>query len=165
MSPTPCALPLESCSMTTINALSLPLLPSTFNTAAVGNQTALKQIDLICNTVVTSSQGPCTSALVTTAGLLSLAHDVCLLLCWSLQWFIIKSEGDWEWEGEREGKKRVKKKGCRLSHWHLWLTRSNQLISVLIKLMACGAALCLAQSELWAAEGPPGAGPRPSLVI
>lgn len=55
-----------------------------FNTTAVENQTALKQIDVLFNIVVTSSQGPHTSALVTTAGLLSLAQRW-LPLCWSLQ--------------------------------------------------------------------------------
>lgn len=48
-----------------------------FNTTAVENQTALKQIDVLFNIVVTSSQGPHASALVTTAGLLSLAGDGC----------------------------------------------------------------------------------------
>lgn len=48
------------------------------------NQTALKQIDVLFNIVVTSSQGPHASALVTTAGLLSLAQRW-LPLCWSLQ--------------------------------------------------------------------------------
>lgn len=58
--------------------------PSSFNTTAVENQTALKQIDVLFNIVVTSSQGPRASASVTTAGLLSLARRW-LPLCWSLQ--------------------------------------------------------------------------------
>lgn len=66
------------------DAPSPPSLPFAFNAAAVGNQTALKQIDVLFNIVVTSSQGPRASALVTTAGLLSLAPQW-LTLCWSLQ--------------------------------------------------------------------------------
>lgn len=58
--------------------------PLSFNTTAAENQTALKQIDVLFNIVVTSSQGPHASALVTTAGLLSLAQRW-LPLCWSLQ--------------------------------------------------------------------------------
>lgn len=78
-----------------------------FNTTAVENQTALKQIDVVFNTVVTSSQGPRASALVTTAGLLSLAQRL-LPLCWSLQWFITKREGDGR--AGREGKQERRKK-------------------------------------------------------
>lgn len=66
----PLALPLESCSVMPICAppphLLIPLHSK--------NQTALKQIDVLFNIVVTSSQGPHTSASVTTAGLLSLAQ-------------------------------------------------------------------------------------------
>lgn len=132
--------------------------PLSFNTTAVENQTALKQIDVLFNIVVTSSQGPHASALVTTAGLLSLAQRW-LPLCWSLQWFITKKRGRlWEWkERERKGERQKEKTpGSWLSHWHLWLTRSNQLISILIKLIACGAALYLAWRELWARLGAPG---------
>lgn len=83
--------PSTPCSATGIlfddaDVLTLPSFaphPS-FNTTAVENQTALKQIDVLFNIVVTSSQGPHTSALVTTAGLLSLAQRW-LPLCWSLQ--------------------------------------------------------------------------------
>lgn len=71
--PAPLSLPLESCSMTPTRMPS-PLYPLSFNTTAVENQTALKQIDVLFNIVVTSSQGPHASALVTTAGLLSLAQ-------------------------------------------------------------------------------------------
>lgn len=53
---------------------------SSFNAATVENQTALKQIDVRFNIVVTSSQGPCASASVTTAGLLSLAPAVAATL-------------------------------------------------------------------------------------
>lgn len=83
--------------------------PLAFNTTAVGNQTALKQIDVLFNIVITSSQGPHASALVTTAGLLSLAQRW-LPLCWSLQWFITKKRGRlWEWEKrERKGRERKK---------------------------------------------------------
>lgn len=81
--PAPLALPLESCSMTPTSSPS-PLFPLSFNTTAVENQTALKQIDVLFNIVVTSSQGPHASALVTTAGLLRLAQQW-LPLCWSLQ--------------------------------------------------------------------------------
>lgn len=165
--PAPLALPLKSCSMTTPCSPS-PLFspPLSFNTTAVENQTALKQTDVLFNIVVTSSQGPHASALVTTAGLLSLAQRW-LPLCWSLQWFITKKRGRlWEWEGREKGSDRKQKSpGSWLSHWHLWLTRSNQLISILIKLIACGAALYLAWCELWARLGPLGAGPRPSLLI
>lgn len=67
------------------NTRALPSFPPlSFNTTAVENQTALKQIDVLFNIVVTSSQGPHASALVTTAGLLSLAQRW-LPLCWSLQ--------------------------------------------------------------------------------
>lgn len=84
----PLAPPPEPCSMTPTR-VTLPSLlfffpcliqppPAThplssFSTAAVENQTALKQIDVRFNTVVTSSQGPRASASVTTAGLPSLA--------------------------------------------------------------------------------------------
>lgn len=83
--------------------------PLSFNTTAVENQTALKQIDVLFNIVVTSSQGPHASALVTTAGLLSLAQRW-LPLCWSLQWFITKKRGSlWEWkEREKNGRDRKK---------------------------------------------------------
>lgn len=162
--PAPLALPLESCSMTPTHVPS-PLSPPplSFNTTAVENQTALKQIDVLFNIVVTSSQGPHASALVTTAGLLSLAQRW-LPLCWSLQWFITKKKRELV-RVEREGKKwerqKEKSPGLWLSHWHLWLTRSNQLISILIKLIACGAALYLAWCELWARLRPLGAGPSP----
>lgn len=87
--------------------LFCPPHPS-FNTTAVENQTALKQIDVLFNIVVTSSQGPHTSALVTTAGLLSLAQRW-LPLCWSLQWFITKKRGRvWEWEARQKGRERKK---------------------------------------------------------
>lgn len=66
------------------------------------NQTALKQIDVLFNIVVTSSQGPHASALVTTAGLLSLAQRW-LPLCWSLQWFITKKREREAVGVEREG--------------------------------------------------------------
>lgn len=82
--------------------------PLSFNTTAVENQTALKQIDVLFNIVVTSSQGPHASALVTTAGLLSLAQRW-LPLCWSLQWFITKKRGRlWEWEERENGRDRKK---------------------------------------------------------
>lgn len=147
------------------NTRALPSFPPplSFNTTAVENQTALKQIDVLFNIVVTSSQGPHASALVTTAGLLSLAQRW-LPLCWSLQWFITKKKRELV-RVEREGKKwerqKEKSPGLWLSHWHLWLTRSNQLISILIKLIACGAALYLAWCELWARLRPLGAGPSP----
>lgn len=158
--PAPLALPLESCSMTPTRALP-SFSPLSFNTTAVENQTALKQIDVLFNIVVTSSQGPHASALVTTAGLLSLAQRW-LPLCWSLQWFITIKRGRlWEWEERKRERQKEKAPGSRLSHWHLWLTRSNQLISILIKLIACGAALYLAWCELWARLGPLGAGPGP----
>lgn len=135
--------------------------PLSFNTTAVENQTALKQIDVLFNIVVTSSQGPHASALVTTAGLLSLPQRW-LPLCWSLQWFITKKRGRlWEWEERKWERQKEKSPGSWLSHWHLWLTRSNQLISILLKLIACGAALYLAWCELWARLGPLGAGPGP----
>lgn len=114
--PAPLALPLESCSMTPARVPS-PLYffspfffsfypPSSFNTTAVENQTALKQIDVLFNIVVTSSQGPRASASVTTAGLLSLARRW-LPLCWSLQWFITKKSGRRkERRGERKKKTR-----------------------------------------------------------
>lgn len=87
--PAPLALPLKSCSCDAITR-SLPSPPAlSFNTTAVENQTALKQTDVLFNIVVTSSQGPHASALVTTAGLLSLAQRW-LPLCWSLQWFNTK---------------------------------------------------------------------------
>lgn len=82
--------PRALCSVTGImlddaDTLTSPRFPPfAFNTAAVENQTAVKQIDVLFNIVVTSSQGPHTSALVTTAGLLSLAQRW-LSLCWSLQ--------------------------------------------------------------------------------
>lgn len=82
--------PSTPCSATGImfddaGTLALPSFPPlSFNTTAVENQTALKQIDVLFNIVVTSSQGPHASALVTTAGLLSLAQRW-LPLCWSLQ--------------------------------------------------------------------------------
>lgn len=82
--------------------------PLSFNTTAAENQTALKQIDVLFNIVVTSSQGPHASALVTTAGLLSLAQRW-LPLCWSLQWFITKKRGRlWEWEERENGRYRKK---------------------------------------------------------
>lgn len=89
--PAPLALPLKSCSCDAImrSLLSPPAL--SFNTAAVENQTALKQTDVLFNIAVTSSQGPHASALVTTAGLLSLAQRW-PPLCWSLQWFITKKK-------------------------------------------------------------------------
>lgn len=40
------------------DTLALPSFPLSFNTAAAENQTALKQIDVLFNIVVTSSQGP-----------------------------------------------------------------------------------------------------------
>lgn len=83
--------------------------PSSFNTTAVENQTALKQIDVLFNIVVTSSQGPCASASVTTAGLLSLARRW-LPLCWSLQWFITKKSGR---RKERRGERKKKNKRDR----------------------------------------------------
>lgn len=82
--------PSTPCSATGImfddaDMLALPSPPPpSFNTTAAENQTALKQIDVLFNIVVTSSQGPHASALVTTAGLLSLAQRW-LPLCWSLQ--------------------------------------------------------------------------------
>lgn len=139
--------------------------PLSFNTTAVENQTALKQIDVLFNIVVTSSQGPHASALVTTAGLLSLAQRW-LPLCWSLQWFITKKrERLWEREQRKGERQREKSPGSWLSHWHLWLTTSNQIISILIKLIACGAALYLAWCELWAWLGSLGATTQPSLLI
>lgn len=163
--------PSTPCSATGIvfddaDTLTLPSVsPLSFNTTAVENQTALKQIDVLFNIVVTSSQGPRASALVRTAGLLSLAQRW-LPLCWSLQWFITKREGDCE-SGNREKRRETERKspGSWLSYWHLWLTRSNQLISILIKLIARGAVLYLAWRELWARLGPLGAGPRPTLLI
>lgn len=136
--------------------------PLSFNTTAAENQTALKQNDVLFNIVVTSSQGPHASALVTTAGLLSLARRW-LPLCWSLQWFITKKEREIVRVGRERKWERQKEKspGSWWSHWHLWLTRSNQLISILIKLIACGAALYLAWCELWARLGPLGASPGP----
>lgn len=62
--PAPLALPLESCSMTPARSPSPPS-PLSFNTTAAENQTALKQTDVLFNIVVTSSQGPHASALVT----------------------------------------------------------------------------------------------------
>lgn len=106
--PAPLALPLETCSM--MPTCSPPLLSPPllfFNTTAVENQTALKQIDVVFNIVVTSSQGPRASALVTTAGLLSLAQRL-LPLCWSLQWFITKREGDRRAGRERKQERRKK---------------------------------------------------------
>lgn len=82
--PAPLALPLESCSMTPSHLPSPPFPPSRLIPLQWKNQTALKQIDVLFNIVVTSSQGPRASALVTTAGLLSLAQRW-LPICWSLQ--------------------------------------------------------------------------------
>lgn len=137
---------------------------SFFNTTAVENQTALKQIDVVFNIVVTSSQSPCASALVTTAGLLSLAQRL-LPLCWLLQWFITKRERDRRVGREKTGETKEKSPGSWSSRWHLWLTRSNQLISILIKLIACGAARYLAWHELWAWLGPPGPAPALSAYL
>lgn len=82
--PAPLALLLKSCSCDAITP-SFPSPPAlSFNTTAVENQTALKQTDVLFNIAVTSSQGPHASALVTTAGLPSLAQRW-LPLCWSLQ--------------------------------------------------------------------------------
>lgn len=146
------------------DAYMLAPLPLFFNTTAVENQTALKQIDVVFNIVVTSSQSPRASALVTTAGLLSLAQRL-LPLCWLLQWFITKREGDRRVGREKTGETKEKSPGSWSSRWHLWLTRSNQLISILIKLIACGAARYLAWRELWARLGPPGPAPALSAYL
>lgn len=66
---------------------------------------------------------------------------------------IVRVEG----EGKKGERQKEKSRGLWLSHWHLWLTRSNQLISILIKLIACGAALYLPWCELWAGLRPLGA--------
>lgn len=89
------------------------------------------------------------SALVTTAGLLSLAAMATALLVASM---IYHKKGE-----KKERRERKKRRASRLSHWHLWLTRPNQLIWVLIKMMACRETLYLTLRELWA----PGAGPDP----
>lgn len=115
--PAPLALPLESCSMTPTHVPS-PLSPPplSFNTTAVENQTALKQIDVLFNIVVTSSQGPHASALVTTAGLLSLAQRW-LPLCWSLQWFITKKKRELVRVEREEKNGRDRKKTPRDYDW------------------------------------------------
>ncbi len=95
------------------------------------------------------------STLVTTAGLLSLAAMATALLVASMIYH----------KKREKRKERKKRRASRLSHWHLWLTRSNQLIWVLIKMMACGDTLYLALRELWALVRAPGARPRPTLLI
>lgn len=90
--------------------------PLSFNTTAVENQTALKQIDVLFNIVVTSSQGPHASALVTTAGLLSLAQRW-LPLCWSLQWFITKKKRELVRVEREEKNGRDRKKTPRDYDW------------------------------------------------
>lgn len=123
--PAPLALPLESCSMTpthTPSPLSLfffsPLRLS-FNTTAVENQTALKQIDVLFNIVVTSSQGPHASALVTTAGLLSLAGDGCHFVG-RFNDLSQKREGDCE-SGKREREGGEKNRGVRQKRKVPWI--------------------------------------------
>lgn len=39
-------------------------------------------------------------------------------------------------------------RNSQLRYWHPWLTESNQLISTLIKLIACGAGISPGQAEL-----------------
>lgn len=100
--PAPLAPPLE-CVRVTPSRVSFHLPPPCLLIPLqLKNQTALKQIDVLFNIVVTSSQGPHASALVTTAGLLSLAQRW-LPLCWSLQWFITKKREREAVGVEREG--------------------------------------------------------------
>jgi len=107
--PAPLAPPLESCSMTPTLSPSPPFPPPplSFNTAAVGNQTALKQIDVLFNIVVTTSQGPHAPALLTTAGLLSPAMAATLLVASMI--YHKKREGDCE-SGKREKRGAMERK-------------------------------------------------------
>lgn len=86
---------------------SPPPPPLSFNTAAVGNQTALKQIDVLFNIVVTTSQGPHAPALLTTAGLLSPAMAATLLVASMI--YHKKREGDCE-SGKREKRGAMERK-------------------------------------------------------
>lgn len=83
-----------------------------FNTKAAENQTPLKQIDVPFNIVVTLSQGPCVSVLVTTTGLLSWAQRW-LPRFRSLEWFITKKERE-ILRRERKGKGEKEQKVPRI---------------------------------------------------
>lgn len=93
-------------------------LPS-FNTTAAENQTPLKQIDVPFNTVITSSQSPRVSVLVTTAGLLSWAQRW-LSRFRLLQWFITKKER--EFLGKERKEKGIYRKKNPQDHG--WITET-----------------------------------------
>lgn len=92
---------------------------------ATKNQNTLKQPDVLFNTTITSSQDPCTLHGHNHG---DTNHISLFVACSST-------------ESERV-------RNSQLRYWHLWLTRSNQLISTLIKLVACGARISPGQAEL-----------------